>query len=74
MGVDRASGTENLRANETIKSGTATQSPSGGGKDCGGTDSPKADLKVMTAAVKGSPTGGANHIPAGVSKYNGEAV
>jgi hypothetical protein len=70
MSVQKASGTENLRANETIKSGTMTQSPSSGGKDCGGTENPKADQKVMTAAVKTTPGGSKDARPSGVQNFD----
>ena len=74
MAVQKASGEENLRANQTIKSGKATESPSGGGKDMGGTANLRANQKVMAAATKQSPTGSANHVPSGVQSFNGEAV
>jgi hypothetical protein len=70
MSVQKASGTENLRANETIKSGTMTQSPSSGGKDCGGTANLKADEKTLQAAVKGTPTGSSDKRPAGVQNFD----
>ena len=74
MGVIKASGTENLRANQAIKSGKMTESPSGGGKDVGGTENKRADQKTLQAATKSTPTGSANHMPSGVQSFNGEAV
>ena len=69
----KASGEANLRANETIKSGKMTDSPSGSGKDMGGTDNKRADQKVMHAAERSTPSG-SNHLPSGVQKFNGESV
>jgi hypothetical protein len=70
----KASGTENLRANEATKSGKMTDSPSGSGKDAGGTSNLRADQKTITAATKSTPSGSENHKPAGVQTFGGETV
>jgi hypothetical protein len=74
MAVDRASGTENLRANETIKSGSVTDSPSGGGKDCGGVENKRADQTVKSAAGNSTPSGSKDLRPSGVQSFNGESA
>jgi hypothetical protein len=70
MPVQKASGTENLRANESIKAGKMTDSPSGSGKDCGGTANLKADEKTLQAAVRGTPSGSADKRPSGVQNFD----
>jgi hypothetical protein len=70
MPVQKASGTENLRANESIKAGKMTDSPSSGGKDCGGTENLKADLNVKHAAGNTTPSGSADKRPAGVQNFD----
>jgi len=58
MAVDKFDGTENMRANETAKSGSITASPSGTGKPAGGTDNMKAQYQCFEGPAKASPTGG----------------
>jgi hypothetical protein len=73
MPVQKASGTENLRANESIKAGKMTDSPSGSGKDAGGTENKRADQKTLQAAVKGTPTGSSDKRPSGVQNFDSMA-
>jgi hypothetical protein len=71
MPVQKASGTENLRANPSVKSGTATQSPSGGGKDAGGTENRKADAKVFGPTERPQPsTYAKDSRPSGVQHFD----
>jgi hypothetical protein len=70
----KSSGEANLRANESVKSGKMTDSPSGSGKDAGGTSNLRADQKTITAATKSTPSGSKNSIPAGVQTFGGETV
>jgi hypothetical protein len=70
----KSSGEANLRANEMTKSGKMTDSPSGSGKDAGGTENKRADQKTITAATKSTPSGSENHKPAGVQTFGGETV
>jgi hypothetical protein len=59
MPVDRMSGTENYRADQTIKNANNVSGPSGGGADVGGRDNPRAEQNVKAAGNKaGGPTSG----------------
>jgi hypothetical protein len=62
-------GTANLRANESIKAGKQTESPSGSGKDCGGTANLKADQQTKQAKTKTTTTYSADHRPAGLQTF-----
>jgi hypothetical protein len=69
MSVQKASGEENLRADPSVKSGSATASPSGGGKDMGGTSNLRADHQVKSAGMNSTPSGSGDHRPAGVQHF-----
>ena len=59
MPVDRMSGTDNYRADQTIKSGNAKAAPDASGAGVGGTENPRANTNVKEAANKsGGPTSG----------------
>jgi hypothetical protein len=66
------SGTENLRADATVKTGSTTASPSGGGKDAGGTESPKVERKNFEAGNTrpASPPQESLDRPAGVQEFD----
>jgi hypothetical protein len=61
-------GTENLRADPHVYSGKQTDSPSGGGKDAGGTANLKEKTTTKQAPSK-QPSGGSKHWPAGVQQF-----
>lgn len=66
----KASGTENLRANPSVKDGFQNEFPSGAGTPVGGTDNLRADHKVFEGSDKDmTPAGGVDHRPAGVQHY-----
>lgn len=59
MPVDRMSGTENYRADQTVKAAGNVSGPSGEGADVGGLDNPRAEANVKEAPNKSSgPTSG----------------
>ena len=61
MPVDRMSGTENYRADQTIKNANNASGGSLSGSDVGGLDNPRAETVVKAAANKaGGPTSGQN--------------
>ena len=66
----KASGTENLRADEAIKSASPATSPSGSGKDMGGTANLRADQRVMSAAGDKTPTGASDSRPSGLQNFD----
>jgi hypothetical protein len=66
----KTDGTENLRANQSVKAGSATDSPSGSGKDCGGTENKRADQKTIQAATKSTPGGSKDARPSGVQNFD----
>ena len=66
----KASGEENLRADEATKSASPNASPSGSGKDMGGTSNLRADEKVMSAAGDKTPTGSADARPSGLQNFD----
>ena len=68
------SGTENLRANETVKAGSTTAAPSGSGKDMGGTENLRTTVETKAAESKSPSTYAKDSRPAGVQSFNGEAV
>lgn len=64
-----ASGTENLRADPSVKAGGENASPSGAGEDTGGKDNPKANFQVKTAPTKATSTYAKDSRPAGVQSF-----
>ena len=69
-----APGTDNMRADHTVKSGSATPSPSGSGKDMGGTENTRADQMTKTSGtVKSTPGSGQGRKPAGVQSFTAMA-
>jgi hypothetical protein len=66
----KSSGDANLRANESAKSGKMTDSPSGSGKDCGGTENKRADYKVLNGADRGTPTNYQHDVPPGLQSFD----
>jgi hypothetical protein len=70
MAVQKASGEENLRANETIKTGKMTDSPSGSGKDAGGTENLRASYKVLNGADQPTPTDYQHDVPPGIQSFD----
>ena len=70
MAVIKASGEENLRANPSVKSGSMTESPSGGGKDMGGTENLRANFKVLNGADKPLPTDYNHDVPPGLQSFD----
>lgn len=73
MPVQSSPGTDNLRADPSVKSAAPNASPAGGGKDVGGKDNLRADLKVMSNPGKSTPTLRAGGVP-GVQKFNDGSV
>jgi hypothetical protein len=70
MSVIKTDGTENRRANPKVKHAEGDRSPSGSGKDLGGTENLRADAKVMGPTVRPNPTTYAqDHRPAGVVSF-----
>ena len=69
----KASGEEHLRSDKQIKSAAVVASPSGSGKDCGGTDNTRADEKTLQAAINSTPSGSADTRPAGVQNFDSMA-
>ena len=65
-----ASGTENMRADAMVKSGSATASPSGKGMDVGGTENMKADHKVFDGKDKPFPTSYRHDVPPGLQSFD----
>jgi hypothetical protein len=64
-------GTANLRANESIKAGKQTESPSGSGKDCGGTSNLKEKTAVKVGRTKETnPRQRSIDIPGGVQSFD----
>ena len=63
-------GTENLRADPTVKSGTPVASPSGSGEDAGGTENLKADFQVFNGADKATPTSYRHDVPPGLQSFD----
>jgi hypothetical protein len=70
MSVQKADGTANLRADPSVKSGSATASPSGGGKDMGGTENKRADHKVFDGKDKPEPTDYRHDVPDGLQNFD----
>jgi hypothetical protein len=68
------SGEDNLRADETIKHGAQTDSPSGGGKDMGGTANLRADLQVKSGSAKDTPSASKDNRPSGVQSFDDDGV
>jgi hypothetical protein len=68
------SGEDNLRADETIKHGSQTDSPSGGGKDMGGTANLRADQQVKSASDSRHPTQAKDSRPSGLQSFEAESV
>lgn len=71
--VIKSPGTENLRADPSVKSGSPVASPSGGGKDMGGTSNLRADQQTKTGSTKETGTYSRNVKPAGVQSFFGMA-
>jgi hypothetical protein len=70
MSVIKTDGTANLRANPKVKHAEGNASPSGSGKDMGGTENLKADAKVLGPTSRPNPTTYAqDHRPAGVVSF-----
>ena len=73
MAVIKSPGTENLRADPSVKTGSTTASPSGSGKDCGGTANLRANEQTKQGSVKDTPTSSKDNRPAGVQNFSGMA-
>lgn len=76
MAVQKASGEENLRADPSVKHGSATASPSGAGKDAGGTANLKANpqTKMSRDLKPASPAQRSIDIPRGVQSFDDDNV
>jgi hypothetical protein len=70
MDMYKASGEENLRADHRVKAGAMTESPSGSGKDAGGTENKKADFKVFNGADKSPPKNYRHDVPPGLQSFD----
>lgn len=66
----KSSGEENLRANASVKSADPNSSPSGKGKDMGGTDNMRANFKVLAGDAKPLPTGYNHDVPPGLQSFD----
>jgi hypothetical protein len=64
-----ATGEDPLRSDPTTKSGSATPSPSGSGKDMGGTENLGAETQTKTGSTTGPGTYSRDVKPAGVAKF-----
>lgn len=70
MDMYKSSGEENLRADAKVKSAEAITSPSGSGKDMGGTENLKADHKAMGPTDRpGPPSYAKDSRPKGVQTF-----
>jgi hypothetical protein len=69
----KASGEENLRADHRAKTGAMTESPSGSGKDAGGTSNLKETTMTKQAESK-SPGAAKGKWPAGVQSFTEGSV
>lgn len=69
----RGSGTEDLGSDPKAKSGAATASPSGAGKDAGGTANLRETTTVKQGSPKQTPSAGATKRP-GVQSYTDDKV
>lgn len=63
MAVVKTDGTANLRAEPHVYAEAGNTSPSGGGKDCGGTDSPQVTVVTRSNPGKTAPTSWADKHP-----------
>jgi hypothetical protein len=70
----KTDGTENLRANPTVKSAGQNDSPAGKGTDAGGTENRKESTTVKTGSHNESPTGSADKHPSGVQSFTDSSV
>lgn len=68
----RGTGTEPLRSDPTPITGSVTASPTGAGKDAGGTENMKAQPQTFQTA-RPMPGKGTTHFPA-ISSFDGEKV
>lgn len=73
MPVIKSSGEENLRADPSVKTGSTTASPSGSGKDCGGTSNLRANQQTKQGSTNDTPTASKDNRPAGVQNFSGMA-
>lgn len=69
MAVIKSSGEENLRADPHVYNGSEKASPSGGGKDAGGTSNLRANQQTKQAATKDTGTYSRDAKPSGVQKF-----
>ena len=67
-------GTENMRANHKAMNGADTASPSGGGKDAGGTANLRANPETKQGSTKQTQTFSKDNRPAGVQTFSDKAV
>jgi hypothetical protein len=75
MAVTKTDGTANLRAEPHVYTATQTDSPSGGGKDAGGTANLKETTTTKSNPGKSAPGGSPrDKWPAGVQSFDGEEV
>lgn len=70
MAMYKSNGEENLRANPSVKTGSTKASPSGGGKDAGGTSNLRANQKVMNGKDKPLPTSYNHDVPPGLQSFD----
>jgi hypothetical protein len=70
----RATGTEDLGSNPSTKHTEPATVPTSGGKDAGGTTSPRVTVQTKRAAWNETPSGGKTHWPSKVDSFNGEKV
>ena len=66
-------GTDNMRANASVKYNAGKDSPSGKGESAGGTDSPRANTQTFQAGFNDTPSGSQRAKPAGVQNFDGMA-
>lgn len=67
MPVDKASGTENLRADAQVYSGPPTASPSGKGTDAGGDTT---NSTTLSGSDKPTPTSYSHDVPDGLQTFD----
>ena len=68
-------GTDNMRADAMVKSGSLTDSPSGGGKDAGGTENMRAMTQTKSNPGKAMPgSSPRNKWPSGVQSFTEGSV
>ena len=70
MAVVKSSGEENLRADPHVYHNAGNSSPSGSGKDAGGTSNLRANQQVKNGKDKPLPTAYNHDVPPGLQSFD----